>query len=1104
MMNIVSLAVGCLSCSLVLAVSTSINAASRQLSISQQTPSVASEAQSVNKVNPSANRMIAEKQMYIVRLADAPLATYEGGVKGLSATSNKMTGAKKLNVNSKHSKAYRKYLKKNQENFRKQTGTTGQVKSEFQIIFNGMAMELSEREAKTLRNNPNVLSVSKERMEKPLTDSGPGLIGADVIWQGPPNNVPHSQGEGLVIAILDTGINQNHPSFADIGGDGYDHTNPLGSGNYIPGSYCDTNPDFCNDKLIGAWSFVNESVTPADSDGHGSHTASTAAGNYISQATIESPTTGLSRDISGVAPHANIIAYDVCINTCPTSALLAAVEQVVIDSSNLPNGIHALNYSISGGENPYNDVIELAFLNATAAGVYVAASAGNNGPGEATVAHNSPWVSTTASMTHERRLVNEVTNLSSDGIELASITGVGFTGGYGPARIINSADLEADFPGSTLCGLGGQGAYSPPWPPGTFNGEIVACTRGVFGRVEKGANLLAAGAGGYILMDNGNGIVGDPHVLPAVHINQSDSATLAAWLASNSNTTAEIKGLTVDVQPSNADVMAGSSSRGPSTNVDVIKPDLGAPGVSIMAAAPTADNYMFLSGTSMASPHNAGAGAIVAGARPDWSPYAIKSAIMMTANNHSGVKEDGVSLADAHDFGAGRIDLSRTTEVGLVLNETPQNFLLANPDNGGDPTGLNIASMQNSNCVDSCSWTRTFTNVTKHTIHVELSVENSGGVSYSVSPNRLKVKRGKSASFTVTANGVYQEEWQFADLLVARKGDGPDLHMPIAVKGGLSTDPAVLSKTVDKANANAGDTLRYTIEVAAATESGTFDVTDVLPTGGDYVDGSATYSVVNGSTSIPFEENNGVLSWQGELDKQEFAVKAGASKYGYVPLTRFGTPPLRLPSNCDDGGLVINVAPFEYNSQEYSQVIWSVNGTLEAGIASGQAASHSHEELPNESLPNNLMAPWWTDLNMCRGGNWYVEQLSDGEDVFTVFEWKDVPLFGDDSATSTFQVWIVHTTNEIFYVYDTLAGDDATIGAEDATGTSGSSYYYNGAGSKPTSSDDLTIAQDGGGVAVLQFDVTANCDAETIVNKAELSQNGEQELALAVTKVSGC
>lgn len=1076
---------------------------SENITLSKTQPNVVANLSPSNQPQKTPDATDSNRNVYIIQLEDKPVATYDGHIKGLKATSNKVTGARKLNVNSKSSKAYRKYLKQKQDNVLSASNMLSNVKYDYQLVFNGMAVEMTGEEAAKVAKMSGVKNVSKERMLTLNTDVGPELINADTIWNGPPNNVPHSQGEGIVVAILDSGINYDHPSFADIGGDGYDHTNPLGTGNYIPGSYCDTNPDFCNDKLIGAWSFVNEALTPDDSDGHGSHTASTAAGNVVKGATIYAPTATLSRDISGVAPHANIIAYDVCIETCPGSALLAAINQVVVDASNLPDGIHALNYSISGGEDPYNDIIELGFLNATAAGVYVAASAGNSGPGASTNGHNGPWVSTTAAMTHGRQMINKAVNMTSDGSTLADIQGLGFTSGYGPARIINSADLEEQYPGSTLCGLGSIGDNIAPWPPGTFNGEIVACTRGTFGRVEKGVNVLSAGAGGYILMDNGSGIVGDSHVLPAVHINQADSAILSEWLANNDNTMGGIEGYTIDVNSANADIIAGFSSRGPNVTHDVIKPDVGGPGVSILAAAPGGDDYMFLSGTSMSSPHNAGAGAIVSAARPDWTPYAVKSAIMMTSNNSTGVKEDGVTSADPFDFGAGRVDLSRAAEAGLVLNETPENFYFANPDLGGDPKTLNLASMQDSKCFLNCSWTRTLTNTTNHTIHVNLSIENDNNVNFTITPAKLKLKKGQEASFTVMADTTLASDWNFAQVNMQRKGDGPDLHMPIAVKAVVSTNPQVFNKSVDKAIAVHGDTLTYQISLTNGQLDGQIDLNDMLPQGVDFVPGSESAMIENGTTITPFSEDGGKLSWSGTLDKSGLDGYDTGFLYGYVPLSNYTTP-FSLPANCDEGGFALNVPSFIYNGKDYNQVIWSVNGTLEAGLASASVSGFQNVELPDPSGPNNLLAPWWTDLNLCAGGNWYTLGLYDGVNNYTVFEWENVPLFGDNETTATFQIWIVDGTDFIFFVYGNVAGDIATIGAENSTGDLGFTRYFNGNTQAPMPNDEILIRPTPGGTATFSFEATTNCKADVVVNQADISNDGNNEKAIAVTEITDC
>jgi uncharacterized repeat protein (TIGR01451 family) len=1090
-----------------------------QLELSTQQPSIQVSV-GTNSESRKAARNQSDTATYIVRLSEPSVANYQGGIEGLSATNPKVLGETRLNVNSKASSDYRAFLQARQhalvEHCEEAFGHEINVKYRYQNVFNGVALELTSQEAAMIEKIPGVISVERERIEMPMTDAGPLWIGAKEIYKG--NNglsIPGTKGEGAVVAILDTGINHDHPSFADIGGDGYDHTNPLGSGNYIPGSHCDANPSFCNDKLIGAWDMVNSAAdpdSPEDNNGHGSHTASTAAGNVINDAALLAPTTQWNVKISGVAPHANIIAYDVCIDSCPGSALLAAVEQVVIDASALPNGIQSLNYSISGGNNPYNDAVELGFLNATAAGVYVATSAGNSGPGAATTGHNSPWVSATAAMTHNRLMVNTVNNLTSDALPLADIGGLGFTAGYGPATIINSADLEGTYPGSTLCGLGGLGSFIPPWPAGTFNGEIVACTRGTFGRVEKGANVLAAGAGGFILMDNGGGVVGDPHVLPGVHISQADGAALAAWLAANPNPTGSITGFTLDLDPANGDIMAGFSSRGPNSSIDVIKPDIGAPGVSILAAVSTdgvspAPEFGLISGTSMASPHNAGSGALVSMVT-DWTPLEIKSALMMTATKDGSFKEDGVTPTDPFDVGGGRIDLKRVLKSGLVLNETQANFLAADPNLGGDPKTLNIASMQDSNCVGTCSWTRTVTNKSGHSVTWQTKGFGDGaGLAVSVSPEFVTLNDGESADITITADTTLAPAgWSFGDIrLKPNNNQFVKLGMPVAVVASTSTSD-VLSKTVDQATAVKGDILNYEITVANGQLVDTIDITDMLPDGVSYVGGSASGVITNGSEVSPLTVSGNQLSWSFALDVGGLSVDPSPAPFGYFSLASLGVAPFGCPGNCDDGGFILNVPSFDYNGESHTQVLWSVNGTIEAGAASGFATSFFNQGFPDASIPNNILAPFWTDMNLGDGGNWYVAVLTAGPDQFTVYEWENVPLWGDPT-TYTFQIWVQNGTSNIWFVYQDLPFVPffTTVGAENSDGTVGFNYYFNGTGTAPAVGTDLTVNATQGGTATATFqgEVTScKKNNKTKVNRVNLVSGATEESAIAVTSCS--
>jgi len=1107
---------------------------------------------------------VTSGDMYIVMLTEPAVATYSGGISRLPATSARANGQKRLNTRSANARRYRDHLRRKQrdtlERAQREFGRQLQPSFEYQYAINGFAVALTLEEAKQLSSMNGVLSVQPEPMERLLTDVGPDWINAPEIWD---NGRRSTQGEGLVIAVMDSGINSDHPSFADIGGDGYNHTNPLGSGNYLPGSYCDTtDPSFCNDKLIGAWDFTDiDGTIPEDDDGHGSHTTATAAGNVLTEAQIDAPTTSASFNVSGVAPHANIISYDVCQETCPGAALIAGIEQVVIDAGNLPNGIAALNYSISGGGDPYNDPVELGFLAAVEAGIYVSASAGNSGPTPSTVAHLGPWVATTAASTHSRQITNSLINIASDSDSTPNLTGLGFTSGYGPAKIVNSADFEADYPGATLCGLGQLGDNISPFPPDFFSGEIVVCTRGTFGRVEKGNNVLSSGAGGFVLIDNGAGLVGDPHVLPGIHISAEDGAALSDWLAANAdaNPMASIAGFEVENDPSIGDVMAGFSSRGPQQAFDVLKPDVTAPGVDIFAADkseegadPSVPEFQFLSGTSMSSPHNAGAGALLSAARPEWSPVEIKSALMLTASNAITVKEDGVTSTDPFDLGAGRIDLDAADNTGLIMSESIENFLAANPELGGDPSTLNLASMMDSNCVGECSWTRVVTNTLNRTGYWNVEAVGEGfEAEVSIWPRsrtrgyNLVLRKGQSATITVNVDNYNSDEgWQFGALQLDAKDNGrswpryyrsnrkygqyyrsnyrrynntgssgTDLQMPIAVQASKATDATLFTKSVDQATAGRKDILTYEMSITNGQVAGPITIVDKLPFGTKFIRGSETSNVINGSTSSEwsYDRRRRELTWTGELDLGGLAVEASPSPFGYFSLGAFGSAPLDgCNGNCDDGGFFFNVPSFTFNGESYSQVLFSVNGTLEAGVDSGVFTSFDNQNLPDPTTPNNIIAPFWRDLNLDQGGNMYIAVLGlpSGEQ-WTVYEWENVPHFDDAPSaatpTVTMQVWIgsdgTPVEGDIHFVYaqidDTTAG--ATVGVENATGTTGTSYFYNNVGTPPAVGTDLLVQTLDGGSATLGFQVQARCNKDRIINEANLISSDTTETAIAVT-----
>ena len=200
---------------------------------------------------------VSDNGIYIVQLKGASLATYKGGIAGLKATSPEATGILRPDPRSPESKAYLDYLGAKQDelldNMAKTFGRQVEVAYQYKNVLNAVAVRIDHAEALKAFALPGVKAVFADQARQMDTDIGPTLIGAPAIWDGDTYSGVATKGEGIIIGLIDSGINHAHPSFADIGGDGYDHENPYGAGNYL--GYCIDNPDFCNDKLIGAYDF---------------------------------------------------------------------------------------------------------------------------------------------------------------------------------------------------------------------------------------------------------------------------------------------------------------------------------------------------------------------------------------------------------------------------------------------------------------------------------------------------------------------------------------------------------------------------------------------------------------------------------------------------------------------------------------------------------------------------------------------------------------------------------------------------------------------------------------------------------------------------------
>lgn len=707
----------------------------------------------------------SESGLWIVELVGDALPSHAADNPGLFPS---QADNGRLDAQSEPARAYREQLRDAQAQVLQQAaqeiGRAPEVVFTYTAALNGFAIRVDQNEAREIAKLDSVKRVQPDFVRELQTDAGPEFINA--VQYDTSSDTPIVQptigtlGEGTVAGIIDSGISYENPSFAatvpiEDGGDGYTHTweeDYFGVCSPDADAEDNLNPpdDICNDKLIGAWNFVPDAEYGArDDDGHGSHTASTTAGNQV-LATVSSGEVTRDVTISGVAPRAHIISYNVCGAAfgggCGSSAITAAIDQAITDGV-----VDSINYSIGSSSpgSPWNDPDALGFLNARAAGIFVATSAGNDGPGRSTVGSPSgtPWVTTVAASQHNRSYLQDIIVEGGN-----TYTGKGFTPALEtPAEVVYAGNDDLNNP---LCLADG-------FPDDTdFSGQIVICDRGESGRVEKSEIVADLGAVGYVLVnDPGNAasLNSDAFAVPGVHLSNSDGEALQAAVAAGP-VTATITETQRVVNDDFADLQASFSSRGENRSVDYLSPDVTAPGVDIIAAkgVATPDNdgspveWGFLSGTSMSSPHTAGAGTLLGAAHAEWSPAEVQSALMLTARYEGLVKEDAQTPADPYDYGAGYIDVALADATGLIMDETEEDYLAANPDEDGDPTAVNHASLSNQDCLDSCAWTRTFTPVADASYTI--TTESDDGLTLTVDQGSVAATVGTDFNLSVTAD----------------------------------------------------------------------------------------------------------------------------------------------------------------------------------------------------------------------------------------------------------------------------------------------------------------------------------------------------------------
>ncbi|CAI9762377.1 unnamed protein product [Fraxinus pennsylvanica] len=558
----------------------------------------------------------------------------------------------------------------------------------YQTAFHGVAAQLSEEEVEMLQEQNGVVAVFPEIVYQLHTTRSPKFLGLER-EDGMHVDSHKISDHDVIVGVLDTGIWPESPSFNDS------------SMRQVPAHWkgtCDVGRGFtkhhCNRKIVGARVFyrgyeaaagkINEQEeykSPRDQDGHGTHTAATVAGAPVLGANLLGYAYGTAR---GMATGARIAAYKVCwVGGCFSSDILSAVDQAVAD------GVNVLSISLGGGVSSYHrDSLSIAAFGAMEKGVFVSCSAGNGGPDPISLTNVSPWVTTVGASTMDRDFPATIKLGTGKYLTGASLYKgrINLSTKKQYPLIYHGSNSTIPTP-SSMCLEGTLGRSAA--------GKIVICDRGISPRVEKGQVVKNAGGVGMILSNtaaNGEELVADCHLLPAIAVGETEGKTIKHYVTTSRNATATLAflGTKLGIRPS--PVVAAFSSRGPNIlSLEILKPDLVAPGVNILAAwtgdlgpssLPTdhrRTKFNILSGTSMSCPHVSGIAALLKSKHPDWSPAAIKSALMTTAYIHGNNQNPLIDASTArpsspYDHGAGHVNPVKALDPGLIYDIGAQDY----------------------------------------------------------------------------------------------------------------------------------------------------------------------------------------------------------------------------------------------------------------------------------------------------------------------------------------------------------------------------------------------------------------------------------------------
>ncbi|MBY6063621.1 S8 family serine peptidase [Pseudidiomarina sediminum] len=980
---------------------------------------------------------------FIVELEAPAVATYKGGIAGFTPTAPVATGATRLQATAPAVQSYQQHLLSKQEQVMRglKAQVSGlEVKHQLTLTFNGMVVELQGKREDTqmlraqLAQVPGVKRVYEDEKYYASTGASTELINAGPVWQLLGGQ--EQAGRGVKVAIIDGGIDHDHPLFD---GTGY----PATSRPTKP-DYCTTEPTFCNDKLIVARWYPpvgevhpEETETPADHNGHGTHVAGTAVGLPGSVTT----NSGTTLNMTGVAPGAYLMVYKALFSNAEgrgegaSSQLLPAIEDAVADGADIINN----SWGGGPGGHPSDSPYAAAFAAARAAGVLTVTAAGNDGPGDRTVGCPGCIEDglTVANTKYGRGYYPAVKVLGEN-----EVTARVASGGFTLNAAINGDLMLAEEEGDKLACL--------PFAPNTFTGAVVLVQRGECNFSQKAFNVQAAGAAGMIVYNNVEApllmSIGE-ETLPTVSLPLSAGEAIAnGW-----NSADDVSLLPADfrIDTADVDVLEASSSRGPNGDSTFLKPDIAAPGTYILAPVPD-DSADFLTGTSMASPHVAGAAALLKDQRPSLNADQLKSILMTSAD--AGVRgDDALTPSTPFERGAGRLNVDKAAKTYVVV-DTP--------------------SLVDNACVVSCTFTRTFTNIGDNDYSFTVATQfDDSGLTADVDTSTFTLASQQSVTVTFeVASSFADEGWNFGEVLVS-SGSHPELRLPVAISAKMSDNAAIA--TIAQTGGEVALNSPFSVSARGALGSTGAPVTMQVqvPAGAKVVADDVTFTEVRATATDKGVNSAGTLvTWEGQqTDEANVASIAPVTASPFAGLTiadLIGSSGNEVCADgCDDAIFSLQIGDLGgiyVDGTRYDAITISSNGIIGAGDnAAAFATSANNMMIPSDAPPNAFWAPFWTDLEMgvnAGGGQINFAAFGTETTTYLAVEFESVRRWNDTSGDRySFSIIFEMGTSNVYFNYidlPTQAPGRLTIGAEsgaDALGVIGAQRYFNSIGSYPTS-----------------------------------------------------